>query len=379
MRRARGRAARLLGSFVLSTSALACNQIAGDAGPVFVCSVDLSTDLENCGACGHSCQGVGACQDGRCQVFPVEQKPDAIVDIAADTTNLYFATADTVYAEPLSQLGAGSTITGLTNVKHLAVGDDGTVYWVSPGTVSTAQFGATPVVAQTLVAMDADNPGGIAVDGTYVYWTNTWTSSSCSSPNPDAGSCQCPGSGTIWRAPKTGGAPDNLAYLQECPTALVVADQSPYFVNTTNLGSVVCTAANHSVSYVESRYHSDYPGSDGSHVYYVTYDGPPPSDYTVNQKPVPPSPEPSARIGAGNGTVGGLVAQGGDVYWTAAEVDGSGARWCVVHAVTAAFGPFELTRAPAEGCGRITLGNGYVYWVQQRGASDPYEISRTAR
>src|SRR5579883_2951600 len=44
---------------------------------------NLQTDPNNCGTCGHSCQG-GACQAGVCQILVLASGQDVPTDIAVD-------------------------------------------------------------------------------------------------------------------------------------------------------------------------------------------------------------------------------------------------------------------------------------------------------
>jgi hypothetical protein len=61
-----------------------------------------------------------------------------------------------------------------------------------------------------------DDPTKIALDGDYIYWTNTARGSA----------------GSVMRVAKTGGKPEYLALAQTFPVGLVVDDQDVYWTNT---------------------------------------------------------------------------------------------------------------------------------------------------
>ncbi|HSQ62901.1 MAG TPA: hypothetical protein VLM85_06785 [Polyangiaceae bacterium] len=79
----------------------------GDAGDGAVGCGDTQSSPDNCGACGHSCQG-GACNNAFCQpaVFTSMQPNLAIDSLALDDTRLYMG-SDVVYACPRSGCGSG--------------------------------------------------------------------------------------------------------------------------------------------------------------------------------------------------------------------------------------------------------------------------------
>jgi hypothetical protein len=126
-----------------------------DCGYVPACSADLSTDPQNCGRCGHSCQGL-ACTGGICTPPQLSFGPPFYPsDWASDGTYIYASDCS----------GAG--------------------------TVIRIPAGGVPSSGAPLVYTTGSGPWGIAIDASSVYWLQ------------DSG-------GTVWSAPIGGGSPTQL-------------------------------------------------------------------------------------------------------------------------------------------------------------------------
>jgi hypothetical protein len=99
--------------------------------------VSLSSDPDNCGACGQACAPTAVCVAGRC---------------GPSVSNVVPAAA-----------GCGSL--------ELAVAD-GALFWTdrAHGTVERLSLGASAAVAPTTIATHESNPGLIAVSGSNVFW-----------------------------------------------------------------------------------------------------------------------------------------------------------------------------------------------------------------
>ena len=121
-------------------SAVPSDSATSGADTADACAADVSSDPNNCGTCGHSCLG-GTCVLGDCQPMTLATTHGSVA-IAVDSTNIYWADNN---------------------------GDAGAINKLS----KTVTHSTTPTaVASGAVAQ---NVGGVACDGTYVYWTNKTT------------------------------------------------------------------------------------------------------------------------------------------------------------------------------------------------------------
>jgi Low-density lipoprotein receptor repeat class B len=141
-----------------------------DAGltPCTSC-VDVTSDMHNCGACGHDCMFSG-CSDSICQPLTLASGPVNPHGIAIDANNVYFTTYgdNTVMSVPK----AGGTLmpiaTGVQLPSIIAVSGT-TLYWTNwtDGTVTSAAV--TGGTVTTLVS-GLNAPFGLTVDSTNVYF-----------------------------------------------------------------------------------------------------------------------------------------------------------------------------------------------------------------
>jgi len=225
---------------------------------------DIQTDNENCGACGHSCNG-GECRAGVCQpvVFVSGAQSTAKTTfggLAIDRDGLYWTDstrgvvsvpraggmpyvvsaydadlngdiggvavqgADVFWVTLVSGLVSTSSKTahmqapiavasGQETPENVAA-DDTTVYWTNwgDGTVMSAPRGGGPT---STIAMDQKSPDAIALDDDYVYWTES-------------------SGGTVNRAPKSGGAVQQLASDQAQVIGLAVDATNVYWATQTD-------------------------------------------------------------------------------------------------------------------------------------------------
>jgi len=222
--------------------------------------VDEQTDVNNCGACGVSCDCTGgACltilasgQSGyhnsamavdSTSVYWIDPVVDVIArvalgggavttlvagtgltDIAVDATSVYWTTngLGPVGAVVKMPLGGGAPTTLASGVSGIAVAIDATsIYWIdSSGDIAKVALdgGATMTLASGQIGEAA-----IAVDATSVYWTITGSGTD----------------GTIVKVPLGGGAVTTLASAQLSPTSIAVDATSVYWTNSSSVGAIM--------------------------------------------------------------------------------------------------------------------------------------------
>jgi hypothetical protein len=216
----------------------------------------LETDVNNCGACGVTCQGV--CAGGRCETV-LAAGLTGPASIATDGVNVYFATFSGVMEVPV---GGGSPVTLASGeAQPRAVVTDGTsVFWiVDPGCVDCGSIMQVPVGGGSPVAIATgqDGPAGLAIDSTNVYWTTAFAAGETVSTMPKGGGAivtlatgqtpssvavdatsvywtndgQCsPGcTGTVVKEPKGGGPTTILASGQTFPSGIAVDSANVYW------------------------------------------------------------------------------------------------------------------------------------------------------
>ena len=229
-----------------------------------VACIDLGPDKDNCGACGHSCLG-GDCVNGSCQPFTLASGPFP-TGLATDGIAIYF----TEDALPDPSLGIKRcTIEGCNKSPTplawnrqwaFSIAVDSTyVYWTEYANVlrcsKTSCVNAPYHLFQGVA--EVDWPAGIAIDNTDVYWTDGVK-------------------GTLRKCSKMGcnNTPFTIAASLARPTGLAVDGTSVYWANT-DAGTVVkcpTTGCSGSPTVLASNQNAPYGiALDQANVYFTNW------------------------------------------------------------------------------------------------------------
>jgi hypothetical protein len=189
---------------------------------------DVSTSANNCGWCGHSCQG-GACSGGQCQLVVLYTDVTGPLNVTVDASYLYWTNnqSGAIWRVPIAGGAPTQLASGPAGAWGIAV-DSAQVYWTNQksNTVMMAPLaGVTGTEAPVTIASGQAQPLGIAVNSSYVMWSN-WADGVVSAvPLGQAADA---------------GAPIPLATSQVHPRQLRLADpQNLYWGSDNNPGSVV--------------------------------------------------------------------------------------------------------------------------------------------
>ena len=271
--------------------------------------IDVMTDPNNCGACAHSCLGAG-CVEGMCQ--PIVVTTMASTDplyVGSDGTSVYWnVLGGAVYKAPISAPGP-VTATMLANPggqPTALVVDSSSVFWsTSSGDVWTIpSAGGT---AKTIVTV---SEGGLAIDGTNLYWGGIV-------PSMGAGA-----RGSILAMALAGGAITTVATLgiSQEPTALA-ADGTNVYCETSAAGGPVIQsvprAGGTAVTLTQIAVAAQSLAAGGGEVYWAEQDtnGIPPLDSTIMEVPSSPPGGTRVTLATGQSTVGPIVTDGVNVFW----------------------------------------------------------------
>jgi hypothetical protein len=171
---------------------LADGPVTGDAPPDGNCGggktdcngscTDTTSDGQNCGACGHSCQG-GTCLGSRCQ--PVTLASLDAVDIVVVGTTAYWVDGVSPNGNVWSCDVNACTPSALKSMQAqpLRIAFDGahTIFWTDHGSGSAVDGAVWSYDLNTKMATEIApsraSPEGITADASYVYWAEDFTSS----------------------------------------------------------------------------------------------------------------------------------------------------------------------------------------------------------
>lgn len=146
---------------------------AAGVGGSSACTADLTSDPENCGACGTSCFG-GTCTAGLCSPVALSTTGTPRAIAASDSAVFWGDTAGVVTRRDLPQ-GTAKTIATSNGYVTSLVLDATNAYWTSNNMISAYQVPLSGGSLVTLFDSGMNSPTGIAVTATDVYVSqNGW-------------------------------------------------------------------------------------------------------------------------------------------------------------------------------------------------------------
>jgi hypothetical protein len=137
---------------------------------------DTQTSGDNCGRCGHSCQG-GTCDKGQCQPVTLASGSSPR-DLAVDATHVYWIEPNTARAMQADKKDGANAVQLGGGTSNYLIGldvDDASVFWGTRDEILLrCKIGGcanTPAQVSTQITYMGD----LAVDGTNAYWLQDTT------------------------------------------------------------------------------------------------------------------------------------------------------------------------------------------------------------
>jgi sugar lactone lactonase YvrE len=145
------------------------------------CTADLTTDMHNCGACGHDCKGA-QCQDRKCEVDLLGSDPSLVVQGLAQDDVWIYGAANLVSDHGIGRVNKANkaemqAVLHTSSPTRFVVIGGPDLFWTEDKGVGTIQkpldsADAGALVTGTPFSLEPNPPDGIAVDDAFVYWTN---------------------------------------------------------------------------------------------------------------------------------------------------------------------------------------------------------------
>ena len=254
------------------------------------CETDFATSEQACGACGALCDEGETCVAGVCAEYLLDASADLVLEIAVDSTHLYYLMSRLVARVPL----AGGTVEPIAtwmsggNAEPQLALDSTHVYWRQTDGAILRTLKAAPGIPEA-IATYADAKGDLALDATHVYYGVT----------NQAGP-------SIYRAPKNGGGGALLASIATVPRPMIV-DATHVYVGTQRVRK-----ADGEVETISQEY-LQYMVGDAVNIFGITS-----ADDVVKVPKTGGTPtllmsgQPSSNLGFGNA----IALDGANLYWT---------------------------------------------------------------
>lgn len=269
-----------------------------DGNPANGCEVDLTSDSNNCHACGHSCGG-GACSASKCQAVTVASSPGPINSMVLSGSDLYWTatTSSGAYPIPPSGVvmkhsipsGGDTTLANGQDLVNDVQSNGGSVYWTTntypddAGNVfgrlmTVGSGGGTP----SEVASSTKGIRGATLGGAGVYWYTSYgsptiylSSGTLIAATSSVGTLAADSSNVYWTNPTTSqimrgsvGSAFPILNASSTPGSIVSDGSFVYWTDANSIGRVT-TSGNSPVALYPSQGSPAGLIRDGSDLYWV--------------------------------------------------------------------------------------------------------------
>ncbi len=307
---------------------------AADAAPVCAPGTDFVTDPKNCGSCGHDCLGAG-CVASTCEPFVIASGI-ASWHVRVDATHVYLADPTSGQIKRVPKHGGSVEVlaSSQSGLYEFVTDGDWVYFQTASGVARVRKVGGSVEVLSS-----RGNIGFIALDATYVYWSD-----GVSGP---LASLQ------LNRAKKDGSEPTVLATGLYGTEAIAPSGDEVFFGE--NL-----TAGKESIRRVKIDGTGDTKLTsigarrlvvDDSRIYFLNF----------NSNLVRSIPRDGGAITELGGravvTVGDIASDESALYWTAAADDGG------VYRIAKTGGAVGVIAEPVRQPGGIDVDDLAVYWT----------------
>ena len=329
-------------------------------------NVDTTTDPDNCGACGHSCQGQ-ACSQGYCgQVALYTGTPgtNAPRMPAVAGSNIYWWDSASKYIARAPTSGAGSSVVVNVSGGLSSFATDGShVYFGNSPLTNDYDMLAAPASGGSAgsIASSHTDANYVLVDGAHVFWVGDhWSLGGTSFDGTE-----------VEETPLGGSSVTTLVSSDYCPLQIAIDSQNLYFTGTRDgcgNGSLTRATAVWKLPFgsgtptllanIQGNQRSLAVG--GNYVYWE-------DDRGLMTVPIAGGSATTIDVSGGNAgyelVFGGIVADADHAYWSMLTPD-----MAMIRRYPAGGGaPLVLYASGTMTGGELALDGTYLYWA------DPFD------